>query len=150
MSTSQRPLVDTGGSGAEALNEDKAGQRPPLPSTSAPLAIACSCLNVTIAARVPDDLKERLDSAPRDALEPVWLPRDAETIVRILATGVTNDRCIARCLRFCMRVKTQTGRRHGGNAGCVTSRFIARQIRRSQIWRLQSVGSRWISTRVLS
>lgn len=59
----------------------------PLPSTSTPCGIACACLNVQIAARVPDDLQDKLHAGPsafeHDSRHKVWLPPEAEKIVRI-------------------------------------------------------------------
>ncbi|WOO77215.1 uncharacterized protein LOC62_01G000804 [Vanrija pseudolonga] len=56
----------------------------PLPSNSEPLELACPCLNVTVQARVPATLLDRVAKGPSGfkvgETEPIYLPPNAETI----------------------------------------------------------------------
>lgn len=81
--------VDSGpdGSFPPSNNSPAIHSDAPLPSTSTPCGIACACLNVQIAGRVPDDLLDKVHAGPsafeHDSRHQVWLPSEAEKIVRI-------------------------------------------------------------------
>ncbi|KAL1413390.1 hypothetical protein Q8F55_001152 [Vanrija albida] len=57
---------------------------PPLPSNSEPLTLACQCLNITVEARVPDTILDRVAKGPTafkaGETDRIYLPAGAETI----------------------------------------------------------------------
>ncbi|EKD02413.1 hypothetical protein A1Q2_03305 [Trichosporon asahii var. asahii CBS 8904] len=81
--------VDSGpdGSFPPSNNSPAIHSDAPLPSTSTPCGIACACLNVQIAGRVPDDLLDKVHAGPsafeHDSRHQVWLPSEAEKIVHL-------------------------------------------------------------------
>lgn len=123
--------VDSGPDGSLPLSNTSPAVHAdaPLPSTSTPSAIACACLNVQIAARVPDDLQDKLHAGPsaleHDAQHKVWLPPDAEKIVRITEQAAQTP-LTASCTWTLLDSRTQRRTRTARTARTVK---IARAIK---------------------